>query len=69
MDENDQTAYLEYNIRIVRDGARFLAHVTRDGALIAHDGRSSEVWASASCGTRDRAVWVAKNAIDTDKIR
>lgn len=69
MDDNDQTAYLDYKIRIVCGGSRFLAYVSRNGGLIEHDGRSSEVWASASCGTRDRAIWVAKNAIDTDKIR
>lgn len=69
MSSNDQIAYLEYKIRIIQDGIRFLAYVSRDGGLIEHDGRTSEVWASASCGSRDRAIWVAKNAIDTDKIR
>ena len=69
MNDGDQIAYLDYKISIVCDGARFLAYVSRKGGLIEHDGRSSEVWASASCVTRDRAIWVAKNALDTDKIR
>jgi hypothetical protein len=65
----DQTTYLEYDIGIVADGARFKAQVSRNGGLIEHDGRASEVWVSASCVSRDRALWVAKNAIDTDTIR
>ena len=66
---DDQTSYLEYQIKIAEEGVRFTARVTRDGGLIEHDGRASEVWVSASCNTRDRALWVAKNAIDTDRIR
>ncbi len=66
---NDSTAYLEYTIGIVPEGVRFKARVTRDGGLIEHDGRASEIWLSASCVSRDRALWVAKNAIDTDRIR
>lgn len=66
---DDQVSYLEYQINIAEVGARFTAHVTRDGGLIEHDGRASQVWVSASCSTRDRALWVAKNAIDTDRIR
>lgn len=66
---DDQLTYLEYQIGITQEGPRFTARVTRNGGLIEHDGRASEVWVSASCNTRDRAVWVAKNAIDTDRIR
>jgi hypothetical protein len=66
---DDQLTYLEYQIGITQEGQRFTARVTRDGGLIEHDGRASEVWVSASCNTRDRAIWVAKNAIDTDRIR
>jgi len=66
---DDQISYLDYAIKIVQEGQRFIAQVSRDGALIMHDGRSSEVWVSASCNSRERATWVAKNAIDTDKIR
>ena len=62
-------SYLDYAIAITEEGARFTARVSRDGNLIEHDGRSSEVWVSASCNTRERAIWVAKNAIDTDRIR
>lgn len=65
----DDLTYYEYRIHILEENKRFTARVTRDGGLIEHDGRASEVWASASCGSRDRAIWVAKNAIDTDKIR
>ena len=66
---DDQVSYLEYTITIGQEGPRFTARVSRKDGLIAHDGRASEVWASASCNSRDRAIWVAKNAIDTDKIR
>ncbi len=65
----DLTTYLEYEIGIIADGARFKARVTREGGLIEHDGRASEIWMSASCVSRDKALWVAKNAIDTDTIR
>ncbi len=66
---DDQVSYLEYQILIAEDGVRFTARVSREGGLIEHDGRASEVWVSASCNSRDRALWVAKNAIDTDRIR
>lgn len=69
MHSEKSIAYLDYNIRIVLQDARFVAYVSRDGRLIEHDGRASEVWVSASCVSCDRAVWVAKNAIDTDRIR
>lgn len=69
MDRGNHITYLEYTINIVLQDARFVALVSREGQLIEHDGRASEVWASASCTSRDRAIWVAKNAIDTDKIR
>jgi len=69
MGADDQISYLEYAIKITREGQRFTASVSRDGSLITHDGRASEVWVSASCNSRDRAIWVAKNAIDTDRIR
>lgn len=68
MDDANQVKFLDYEIRIVQDGSRYIAYVRCDGQLIEHDGRASEVWASASCGTRDRAIWVAKNAINTNKI-
>ena len=69
MNADDQITYLEYQISIKEDAARFTAHVTRSGGLIEHDGRASEVWVTASCNSRDRALWVAKNAIDTDRVR
>jgi hypothetical protein len=61
-------SYLGYDIAIAQDKARFTARVTRDGALISHNNRNSEIWASESCGSYDRAIWVAKNAIDTGQI-
>lgn len=69
MGADDQILYLEYKIQIIQEGTRFIAHVSRDGALIEHDGRASAIWASASCVDRDRALYVARNAINTDKIR
>jgi len=61
--------YHEYTISIVEADRRFTAVVTRPGALIQHDGHASERWASASCGSFDRALVVAKKAIDNDNIR
>ena len=69
MTADDSLTYFEYQIRIIEENKRFTARVTREGGMIQHDGRASEVWASASCGSRDRAIWVAKNAIDQDTIR
>ena len=68
MDTNGRTAYLGYQITVARDEMRFAAMVSRDGGLISDDGRSSEVWASESCGSYDRAMWVARNAIDMGRI-
>ncbi len=69
MNADEPVPYHEYQIRISEEGARFTARVSRDGGLIEHDGRASEVWVTASCNSRERAVWVAKNAIDTDRVR
>jgi hypothetical protein len=69
MDAIEPVTYLEYQIRIDQEGARYVARVCREGGLIEHDGRVSEVWASASCNSQERALWVARNAIDTDRIR
>jgi hypothetical protein len=65
---NSEVSYLGYQIKVSQDKARFTARVSRDGGLVSHDGRNSEVWASESCGSYDRAVWVAKNAIDMGRI-
>lgn len=64
-----QTTYLEYLITITEADGRFTPRVTRPGGLIEHDGRVSEAWAAASCGTLDRAINTAKTAIDNDHIR
>ena len=69
MNSDKQIAYLGYWIKIGQEATRFTARVTREDGLISHDGRASQVWASASCGSYDRAVWVAKNAIDTGQIQ
>ena len=69
MDAGFSVAYHEYTISIVETERRFTAFVTRPGALIQHDGHASERWASASCGSFDRALVVAKKAIDGDEIR
>jgi hypothetical protein len=37
--------------------------------LIEHDGHFSEGWKAASCASLDRAIQVAKTAIDNDHIR
>jgi hypothetical protein len=69
MSADDQITYLEYKIRLAQEGTRFTAYVSRDGGLIEHDGRASQIWASASCVNRERAIFVAKTAIDSDRIR
>lgn len=61
--------YLEYVITVTEEGGRFTPRVTREGGLIEHDGQVSEVWAPASCNSVDRAILVAKTAIDTDRVR
>lgn len=69
MNIDEQIPYLGYQIKIGQELTRFTARVTREDGLVSHDGRASQVWASASCGSYDRAVWVAKNAIDTGQIQ
>jgi hypothetical protein len=49
---SENIAYLGYQIVIDQDKTRFTARVRRDDGLISHD----------------RAVWVAKNAIDMGRI-
>lgn len=69
MSADTQVDYLEYKITVSEDAGRFTARVTREGALIEHDGHASEVWAAASCASLDRAVLIAKTAIDSDRVR
>jgi hypothetical protein len=64
-----QVPYLEYTITVSSDGGRFTARVTREGGMIEHDGHVSQVWAAASCASLERAVQVAKTAIDMDRVR
>ena len=68
MTANIQIPYLGYQIAVSEEKMRFTARISRDGGLVGHDGRHSEVWASASCGSYDRAVLVAKKAIDTGLV-
>ena len=69
MKADSRLAYRGYSIAIDQDKMRFTARVSRDGGLVSHDSRNSEVWASESCGSHDRAIWVAKHAIDTGQIQ
>ena len=69
MDAETQTSYLEYVITVIEAGGRFTPRVTRLGGMIEHDGRVSEAWAGASCGSLDRAIQTARAAIDNDRIR
>lgn len=69
MGAETQTTYLEYVITVIEAGGRFTPRVTRPGGLIEHDGRSSEAWAAASCGSLERAIQTARTAIDNDRIR
>jgi hypothetical protein len=61
--------YLGYRISVKEEKMRFTARVSRDGGMVNHNGRVSEVWASASCGSYDRAIDVAKRAIDTGQVQ
>jgi hypothetical protein len=63
------TAYLDYTITVTEDSGRYTPRVHREGGLIEHDGRSSEVWSAPSYYSLDRALQMAKTAIDSDKIR
>lgn len=69
MSADTKVDYLEYVITVSQDGGRFTARVTREGGMIEHDGHVSQVWAAASCASLDRAVLIAKTAIDSDRIR
>ena len=69
MSADTQVAYHEYLITVTEDAGRFTARVTREGGLIEHNGNVSEGWKAASSASLDRAIQVAKTAIDTDAIR
>jgi hypothetical protein len=69
MSADTQVVYLDYMITVTEEAGRFTSRVTREGALIEHDGHASQVWAAASCASLDRAILVAKTAIDSDRIR
>ncbi len=69
MAADTQTTYLEYTITVSEEAGRFTPRVSRPGALIEHDGHASEVWSAASCASHDRALNVARTAIDSDRIR
>jgi len=64
-----QTSYLEYTITVTEDAGRFTPRVTREGGMIEHDGHTSEIWVASSCASLDRAILVARTAIDSDRIR
>jgi len=69
MSADTQLGYHEYLITVTEEAGRFTARVTRPGGLIEHDGNVSEGWRAASCASQDRAILVAKTAIDTDRVR
>ncbi|HKB96834.1 MAG TPA: hypothetical protein VKB94_08280 [Rhizomicrobium sp.] len=69
MSADTQVIYLEYKITVTELAGRFTSRVTREGAMIEHDGHVSQSWAAASCASLDRAILVAKTAIDSDRIR
>lgn len=69
MGAETQTTYLEYVITVIENDGRFTPRVTRPGKSIEHDGRMSEAWAAASCGSLERAIQTARAAIDDDRIR
>ncbi len=69
MGAETQTTYLKYVITVTEDNGRFTPRVTRPGGLIEHDGRVSEIWWAPSSGSPERAVQVAKTAIDNNRIR
>jgi hypothetical protein len=69
MGVDTQTTYLDYVITVSEANGRFTPRVTRPGGMIEHDGRVSEAWAAASCGSPERAIQIARAAIDNDRIR
>jgi len=69
MSADTRVIYLEYTITVTEEAGRFTSRVTREGGLIEHDGQQSEGWKAASCASLDRAILVAKTAIDNDRIR
>ena len=69
MSADTRLSYFEYIITVTEEAGRFTSRVTREGGLIEHDGHVSEGWKTASCASLDRAVHVAKTAIDSDHVR
>ena len=68
MTADRQTNFRGYEIIVTEEKMRFTARVSRKDRLVSHDGRSSEVWASATCGSYDRALATALKAIDTGLV-
>lgn len=69
MSADTRIVYLEYVITVTQEAGRFTPRVTREGGLIEHNGHFSEGWKAASCASLDRAIHVAKAAIDNDQVR
>lgn len=61
--------YRGYSISITEGGGRFTPRVRFNGRMVEHDGRISEIWTSASCGSRERALEIARTAIDTGRVK
>jgi len=64
-----EVEYRGYSIAVTEDGHRFTPYVRRNGRMVEHDGRVSEVWAAASCGSRERALDTAKAPIDSGRVK
>jgi hypothetical protein len=68
MTPDHEILFKGYQIAIAEERMRFTARISRKGEMIRHDGRSSEIWASASCGSFDHAVATAMRAINTGQV-
>ena len=69
MTDISTSEYQGYTIDVTEVAGRFTPRVSRAGQMIEHDGKSSEIWAAASCGSMDRALEVAHTAIDSGRIK
>jgi len=64
MNANCPIAYLGYQITVAQDKARFTAKISRDGGLISHDGRNSEVWA----GKAESELWEQRTRLVKEEL-
>jgi hypothetical protein len=64
-----EAEYQGYHIAITEDGGRFIPRVSHAGHMVEHDGRTSQIWTAASCGSLERALQRAQAAIDTGRVK